>query len=67
MWGPTTIVLNSDIDILNRAIDKLHDDMTEQEYIDYKAQSEIAWGEYDNKLKTYIITYNQFLQYSYDE
>ena len=67
MWGPNTIILNSDIDIISRAIDKLHEDMSDQEYIDYKNQSEIPWGEYDNKLKTYIITYNQFLEYSYEE
>lgn len=67
MWGPSTLVLNSEIEIMRKAIDSLHEDMTEEEYTAYKQQSEIAWGEWDDKLKLYIITYPVFRSYSYDE
>jgi hypothetical protein len=36
MWGPNTIILNSDIDIVSNAIDKLHKDMSDEQYVDYE-------------------------------
>lgn len=67
MWGPNTIILNSDIDIVSNAIDKLHKDMSDEQYVDYEKQSEIPWGQYDSKLRVYIITYKTFLTYTYEE
>lgn len=66
MWGPSVVQLTSEVDILTRAIDLLHENMTEAEYTSFKTKSEIAWGEYDSKLKIYVYTYPQFLALSYD-
>lgn len=67
MWGPTTIVLTSNISILKDAIDKLKKDMTAEQYEAYETASGIAWGTYDIKLRENIITYEAFLQKTYEQ
>lgn len=67
MWGPNTVVLTSNIDILRNALSKLKKNMTAEEYESYESASEILWDTYDAKLHETIISYTDFCLKTYEE
>ena len=67
MWGPNTVVMTTNIDIMTKAIDNFSLKMTDAQLAAYEKKSEILWGTYDTQLKENIITFAEFCELEPEE
>ena len=72
MWGPTSLVLNNEITIVENAVRQLKNmyntnALSTTDYNNFKNSTGILWGSYDEKLKKNILEWQGFIQLTYTE
>ena len=59
--------IQTQIDVVHAAKGNLKENMTLTDYNDFKTESGINWGEFDETLNKEIISYGEFLQLAYSQ